>query len=140
MEALWAIILAFVLGFAVRQVGLPPLVGFLVAGFVLHAYGFERGEPIDTISNLGITLLLFTIGLKLRIQTLLRPEVWAGASIHMLITVIVFGLGTFGLAAVGFSYFAGLSFWTSMLIAFALSFSSTVFAVKVLEGTVLPAY
>ena len=134
MEALWAITIAFVLGFAVRQVGLPPLVGFLVAGFVLHAYGFERGEPIDTISNLGVTLLLFTIGLKLRIQSLLRPEVWAGASIHMLITVIVFGLGTFGLAAVGFPHFAGLSFWTSMLIAFVLSFSSTVFAVKVLEG------
>ncbi len=38
----------------------------LVAGFVLHAYGFERGEHIDTVSELGVTLLLFTIGLKLR--------------------------------------------------------------------------
>ena len=134
MEALWAIILAFVLGFAARQVGLPPLVGFLVAGFALHAFGYERGEPIDTISELGVTLLLFSIGLKLRIQSLLRPEVWAGASIHMLITVVVFGLGVFGVAALGFASFAGSSFWTSMLIAFALSFSSTVFAVKVLEG------
>ncbi len=134
MEALWAIILAFVLGFALRQVGLPPLVGFLIAGFALHAYGFEGGEPIDAVAELGVKLLLFTIGLKLRIQSLLRPEVWAGASIHMLITVIVFGLGLFGLAAVGFPYFAGLSFSTSMMIAFALSFSSTVFAVKVLEG------
>ncbi len=134
MEALWAIILAFVLGFAVRQIGLPPLVGFLIAGFALNAYGFERGEPIDTISELGVTLLLFSIGLKLRIQSLLRPEVWAGASIHMLTTVIVFGLGVFGLAAVGFPYFAGSSLSTSMLIAFALSFSSTVFAIKVLEG------
>ena len=46
MEAFWAIILAFVLGFAARQVGLPPLVGFLVAGFALHAFGYERGEPM----------------------------------------------------------------------------------------------
>jgi predicted Kef-type K+ transport protein len=32
-------IAAFVTGFAARAVGLPPLVGYLVAGFVLHALG-----------------------------------------------------------------------------------------------------
>lgn len=35
------ITIAFVLGFLVRQVGLPPVVGFLAAGFVLHALGLE---------------------------------------------------------------------------------------------------
>ena len=35
--------IAFVLGFAARQVGLPPLVGFLGAGFALNLLGFESG-------------------------------------------------------------------------------------------------
>ncbi len=34
-----AIIIAFALGFAARQVGLPPLVGYLVAGFLIKAAG-----------------------------------------------------------------------------------------------------
>jgi hypothetical protein len=32
------------------------------------------------IANAGVTLLLFTIGLKLKIKSLIRPEVWAGAT------------------------------------------------------------
>ena len=125
--------IAFVLGFAARQVGLPPLVGFLVAGFVLNAFGAESGEALQHIADLGVTLLLFSIGCKLRIRTLLRPEVWAGASIHMLITVGVFGAGIYAVSLAGLSLFADLDLKLSLLIAFALSFSSTVFAVKVLE-------
>ena len=37
------IIIAFALGFSARQVGLPPLVGYLVAGFVIKASGVEGG-------------------------------------------------------------------------------------------------
>ncbi len=132
MDTLW-ISIAFILGFLVRQIGLPPLVGFLVAGFVLNAIGVEGGPALHRISDLGVTLLLFTIGLKLKIKNLLRPEVWAGASIHLLITIMVFGAAFFGLSAAGFSLFSELDFKLSLLIAFALSFSSTVFAVKVIE-------
>ena len=63
------------IGFAVTRVGLPPLVGYLVAGFVLQAFGAEGGEAIDKIADLGVTLLIFCIGLKLRIKGLLKPEV-----------------------------------------------------------------
>jgi predicted Kef-type K+ transport protein len=132
MEPLW-ITIAFVLGFIVRQIGLPPLVGFLVAGFVLNAMGVEGGTALQIISDLGVTLLLFTIGLKLKIKNLLRPEIWAGASIHMFTTILVFGAAIFGLSVAGFSLFSALDFNRSLLVAFALSFSSTVFAVKVIE-------
>jgi len=125
--------IAFVLGFAARQVGLPPLVGFLAAGFALNGLGFESGPLLVQFADLGVTLLLFSIGLKLKIETLLKPEVWAGASLHMVATVVVFGLAIFALAAAGVHLFAGLDLATSALIAFALSFSSTVFAVKALE-------
>lgn len=124
---------AFILGFLVRQVGLPPLVGFLAAGFILNGLGFEGGVALQTIADLGVTLLLFSIGLKLDLKSLAKPEVWAGSSLHLLITVAVFSAGLFGLSMTGLPLFAELSFPTAVLIAFALSFSSTVFAVKILE-------
>jgi predicted Kef-type K+ transport protein len=127
------IITAFALGFSARQVGLPPLVGYLVAGFAIKASGVEGGALIIELSDVGVLLLLFSIGLKLKLRSLTRPEVWAGASIHMFIIVIVFGTGIFLLAAAGLSKFAALDFKLCLLIAFALSFSSTVFAVKILE-------
>jgi len=88
MDPIW-ITIAFVLGFGARQLGLPPLVGFLVAGFVLKAMGAQGGELLEGVAEVGVTLLLFSIGLKLRIPTLLKPEVWAVASVHMLITVVI---------------------------------------------------
>ena len=128
-----AIIVAFALGFAARLVGLPPLVGYLVAGFAIKAGSVEGGAIIVELAEVGVLLLLFSIGLKLKLRSLTRPEVWAGASIHMLIVILVFGTGIFILATAGLSKFAELDFKLSLLIAFALSFSSTVFAVKILE-------
>ena len=96
MDPLW-ILTAFILGFIGFRLGLPPMVGYLIAGFVLQAFGVEGGESLESIADLGILLLLFSIGLKLHLRDLIRPEIWAGASIHMLITVVVFGLGIFAL-------------------------------------------
>ncbi len=48
------IIMAFALGFAARQIGLPPLVGFLVAGFVIKASGVEGGALIVELSDVGV--------------------------------------------------------------------------------------
>jgi glutathione-regulated potassium-efflux system ancillary protein KefC len=132
MDAL-LIAVAFFFGLVARQFGLPPLVGFLISGFVLHALGQGGGETLDTISNLGVTLMLFTIGLKLRLRGLLRPEIWAGTSLHIAGTVVTFGLIFLSLCALGVSLFGSLTIWTSLLLALALSFSSTVFAVKALE-------
>ncbi len=132
MDPVW-IAVAFVLGFLVKQVGLPPLIGFLVAGFVLNGFGFQADETIELVADMGIFLLLFSIGLKLRVRSLLRPEIWATATIHMLVTVVLFGALVFGLSTAGLSLFAGLDLTACLVIAFAASFSSTVFAVKVLE-------
>jgi len=134
MDPLW-IIFAFGFGFTVKQIGLPPLVGFLIAGFALHIFGVESTESLVQIADFGVLLLLFTIGLKLKIKNLLHPEIWAGSSIHMLVSTLFFGLLILVLSYLGFSKFANLDASTSFLIAFALSFSSTIFAVKILEET-----
>jgi len=134
MDPLW-IIFAFGFGFTVKQIGLPPLVGFLMAGFALNLFGVENSETLTQIADFGILLLLFTIGLKLKIKNLLKPEIWAASSVHMLITTLFFGLLILLFSFFSFSKFTNLSLQTSFLIAFALSFSSTIFAVKILEET-----
>ena len=93
---------AFILGFAAYRIGLPPMVGYLIAGFTLQAFGIAGGETLDQIADLGVMLLLFTIGLKLKLRTLTKPEVWAGASLHMIITVIFLGLGIYALSVTGY--------------------------------------
>jgi predicted Kef-type K+ transport protein len=132
VDPIW-IAVAFVFGFLAKQVSLPPLVGFLLAGFVLKVFGVEGGETLQQIADLGVTLLLFSIGLKLDVKGLLKPEVWGTASLHLVFTVVVFGGAFYGLSFAGVSLFAGLDLTTAAMIAFALSFSSTVFAVKALE-------
>lgn len=132
MDPIW-IIIALFFGLGAKYLSLPPMVGYLVAGFVLSAFGVEGGEVLDRIANIGVMLLLFGIGLKLRIKNLLKPEIWAGSTIHMVVTTTLFGVGMYGLSIIGLLIFTGMDFVTSLIVAFALSFSSTVFAVKVLE-------
>lgn len=127
------ITVAFIAGFIALKCQLPPLVGFLLAGFTLHALGFESTETIVTLADLGVTLLLFTIGLKLDIKTLLSKEIWAGASIHNVASTLIFTVLLLGLKTLGISSLASLELEQLILIGFALSFSSTVFAVKTLE-------
>jgi predicted Kef-type K+ transport protein len=126
--------IAFLAGFAFRRIGLPPLVGFLAAGFTFGAMGAVNTPLLSELADLGVTLLLFSIGLKLRVSTLLKPEIWGVASLHMLVTVIVFCAILLGLGAIGLSLFTQLDMQTAAIVAFALSFSSTVFAVKALEA------
>jgi len=71
---------AFVMGYLAYRLGLPPLVGFLLAGLGLSAFGLTASPLLKTGSEVGVTLLLFTIGLKLKIKDLAKPEVWAVAS------------------------------------------------------------
>ncbi|MEO0475896.1 MAG: cation:proton antiporter, partial [Planctomycetota bacterium] len=134
MDPIWVVI-AFGVGLGVKQFGLPPMVGFLGAGFVLEALGVTESdsETIKYMADMGIYLLLFSIGLKLDLRGLAKPEVWGVASAHMVLTTAAIGGSVFGLSMLGLGMFAELTWQTSALIAFALSFSSTVFAVKVLE-------
>lgn len=127
-----ALSFAFVFGVLVRLAGLPPLVGFLAAGFALNYYGPAVGLPeaagpvLDHVAHLGVLLLLFTVGLKLRLRNLVEPVVIGGALLHFLVTTGVF--------AAGLVLLAGVEPRTAVLLAVALAFSSTVLAAKVLEA------
>ncbi|MEJ1337324.1 MAG: cation:proton antiporter [Candidatus Sedimenticola sp. (ex Thyasira tokunagai)] len=125
--------LAFALGFTATLIRLPPLVGFLVTGFVLNYLGIASGEMLQKLADLGITLLLFTVGLKLNLKVLIRPQVWLVTALHTSIIIALFGAVILGLALMSVPLFSDLDFKFSLLLAFAFSFSSTVFVVKALE-------
>lgn len=130
-EAVW-LFFAFFLGMLAHTVGLPPLVGYLAAGFALSAAAgvidlpLGNGVVLEHISHLGVLLLLFTVGLKLKIRSLFRPEVIGVGLIHFTITALVF--------APAISLLGGIEWRIALLLAIALSFSSTVLAAKVLEA------
>ncbi|MCY9804345.1 cation:proton antiporter [Vibrio scophthalmi] len=124
---------AFIAGFVALKCNLPPLVGFLLAGFGLKAAGFSSNDTIITLADLGVTLLLFTIGLKLDLKTLLSKEIWAGATIHNVLSTALFSAALLCLKILGVGSLSAMSVDQIVLLGFALSFSSTVFAVKSLQ-------
>ena len=124
---------AFTFGMVINFTGLPPMVGFLLAGFALNYIGFEVTQELTTLANLGVTILLFSIGLKLDIRTLFKTEVWGGATIHIFASILFYTGLLFLLKYLGLYFFLDLDVSSLLLVAFALSFSSTVFAVKILE-------
>lgn len=134
MDFIWVLI-AFAFGFLGRQVGLPPLIGYLLAGFVLNALGFQASSDLEVLANLGITLMLFTIGLKLNVQSLIKPEILVVSLSHTMIWSGVLLAKWLLLSAIGIGLLNGLELsWQATLLAlFALSFSSTVCVMKVLE-------
>jgi len=131
-DPLW-IATAFLCGLVISRVGLPPMVGFLAAGFLLNALGVEGGDFLNVMADLGITLLLFSIGLKLKIKSLVRPEVWGVATLHMGMITLLVAAVIMVLSYTSLPLIAGVDIGTALLIGFAMSFSSTVFAVKILD-------
>ncbi|MEZ5564686.1 MAG: cation:proton antiporter [Gammaproteobacteria bacterium] len=124
MLAIW-IAAAFALGLLARQIGLPPLVGFLSAGFLLNAAGIERVPGLEEIAHVGVLLLLFSVGLKLRIQHLIRAEVWG-------VALLQFGVAVLAIVR-PWSGRAGFTVPVTLVLAGTLAFSSTVLAAKILE-------
>jgi Kef-type K+ transport system, predicted NAD-binding component len=132
MDYVW-IAIAFSCGFLVKQIKFPPLIGYLAAGFGLHAIGIEADSSLKSLADVGVALLLFTIGLKLNIKSLFKTEILASAVGHMSTFIVLTFLNAMFLAYIGFSHFIELDWASAIVIGFAVSFSSTVFAVKVLE-------
>ncbi|EFQ82631.1 TrkA N-terminal domain protein [Aeromicrobium marinum DSM 15272] len=124
-----------VCGLAAQAVRVPPMVGFLAAGFILNASGVRSFEALDVAADVGVTLLLFGIGLKLDPRTLVRREVWVTATVHIVVSTVVAVAMIAALGLTGLGLVAGLDWRGYALIGVALSFSSTVFVVKLLEAT-----
>lgn len=131
MEYIW-IAFAFFTGLIVKQLGLPPLIGYLGAGFLISIVGDNFSLPehnqstLEHIAHWGVLLLLFMVGLKLNVKKVLKPEVIGTGILHFVISVSI--------AAPIILWFFSDDLTQAVNLAIALSFSSTVLAAKVLEG------
>lgn len=131
MEPL-VVALAFLLGLLFRKVGYPPLLGYLMAGFAGNALGYGSSEALAPLADAGILLLLFTIGLKLNPLDLKPRYVWGSALLHMIIAVPL-TTGVIYLIGMVYEPLAFVHAAGPVTLAFALSFSSTVLAIKLFE-------
>jgi monovalent cation:H+ antiporter-2, CPA2 family len=123
------LVLAFILGAIANRFRMPPLVGYLVAGIVVGPYtpGFvANGELATELSELGVILLMFGVGLHFSLKDLLSVRALAipGAIVQIAgATIMGLGLATL----LGWSLGAGLIF------GLALSVASTVVLLKALQ-------
>jgi Kef-type K+ transport system membrane component KefB len=106
----------------------PSIVAYIVAGLLLGPVTglIAASEAVDLIAEVGIALLLFLVGLELslaRIRDVGKVAVVAGIG-----QVIFTAAGGLGLALL-----LGFGLMESIFIATALTFSSTVVVVKLLD-------
>lgn len=125
MELVW-VSTAYLAGLISSRLYFPPLVGYLVAGYALHALDVRMDQTLVHLADIGIELLLFTVGLKLKPRSLLRREVLSVGGLHLLGVTVVSMLVYFSFGG----HIAG-----GLVLGVSLGFSSTVLALKVLEDS-----
>lgn len=136
MESIYliAILFSIIGGLGASMLRLPPLIGFLGAGFAISAVGLEKIPFIDSLAELGTTTLLFTIGLKLNPRDIAGPRVISSGLGHAIANTAIFAV-LFGLAGfLPLRELTGLSVTALIYIGIATSFSSTVFVMSQLEN------
>jgi len=122
-----------------RLLRLSPIVAYLAAGVVVGPFGLalvRERETIVAVSELGVVLLLFLIGLELEFSRLLalRRAIFGLGAAQLALTAAVLG---------GLAFVLGLTGWRGAVIAgVALAMSATAIALKILEerGQLQQAY
>jgi CPA2 family monovalent cation:H+ antiporter-2 len=79
--------------FVFQKLRLPTIVGFLLAGVIIgpHGLGLVGSGEVDTLAEVGLVLLLFTIGLEFSLEEILgfqRRIIWAGL-LQVAVTIVV---------------------------------------------------
>jgi len=122
------IVAAFFCGLAFQRMGQPLILGYIVAGIVLgpHTAGLiTNTHDIELLSEIGVALLLFALGLEFSLKDLkpVRKVALIGTPLQILLTI---GLGFLAGRLLGWQWRASL--WLGALI----SLSSTMVILKTL--------
>jgi glutathione-regulated potassium-efflux system protein KefB len=112
-----------------RRLKLGSVFGYLAAGVVIGPYGLKwihNSDTIASVSELGIALLLFVIGLELSPQRLwvMRRSVFGAGALQVLGSALVMAL----IAVFGFH----LDAVPATVVGLGLAFSSTAFGLQIL--------
>lgn len=115
--------------FFFHKLKLPAIVGFLVTGMIVgpHAAGWiSETEAVRAMAEIGVVLLLFTIGLEFSFQKLFSEGlkfIWLG-----LAQVVITAAATAGL-----SYAFGLPLRQGIFLGFLFALSSTAIVLRILS-------
>ena len=113
--------------FVFQKLRLPTIVGFLLSGVIIGPFGFQLIQSVgqvETLAEIGVVLLLFTIGLEFSLETILsvqRRVVWAGLLQVVLTTLVVLAVARF----------LGASLEVGIFYGFLLSLSSTAIVLRI---------
>ena len=119
-----------------QRFGLSPIIGYLTTGILVGPSGagwLPDGQTTRLLAELGVVLLMFTIGLEFSLPRLLGAKrlVMGLGGAQVVVTSLLFGLGGMAL---------GLTMSQALLIGVALAMSSTAIVLKQLgEQMELPA-
>jgi CPA2 family monovalent cation:H+ antiporter-2 len=113
--------------FVFQKLRLPTIVGFLLAGVIIGPHGFgliSSAGQVETLAEIGIVLLLFTIGIELSLESILavqRRIIWAGA-LQVIGTIII---------VAGVAKLFDLSTGAGVFYGFLVSLSSTAIVLRI---------
>ncbi|MCE5240863.1 cation:proton antiporter [bacterium] len=112
-----------------RRLRVPPVVGFLVSGILIGPGGLKLvgdREAVEMLAEVGVALLLFTIGLKFSLREMLRLRHWVfGAGLLQVVLTIGATLGACRLF--------GLPPRLGVFVGFVVALSSTAIVLKLQE-------
>lgn len=111
------------------RLGIPIVVGFLLTGIIVGPHGLgaiSSVEQVETVSEIGVILLLFTIGAELSLRDLweIKRSVLIGGSLQVTLTIVT----TYFLAMK-----AGMYAPSALFVGFLISLSSTAIVLKQLQ-------
>ncbi len=127
-EVVALIAVSSIIAYICFRLGLVPIVGFLLAGVLIgpNGLGFVKNqELVDATAEVGVILLLFTIGIEFSLERLekIKKLIFIGGGLQVILsTLVVAAL----LVAFGIDWKAGI--FTGFLIAL----SSTAIVLKLL--------
>ncbi|HEY5883889.1 MAG TPA: cation:proton antiporter [Pyrinomonadaceae bacterium] len=112
--------------FIFRRLRLPSIVGFMVTGVVIGPHGFgliQDVHAIEVLAEIGVALLLFTIGLEFSLRRLLDMKrlVLLGGGLQVALTILV----VFAVA-----YLLGRPINQAIFFGFLFALSSTAIVLK----------
>lgn len=122
------IVIATLVGITMRLLKQPVIIGYILSGIISGPYVLNilsANEAITALSEIGVAILLLIAGLELDIN---RIRKFGIASVVTGLGQVIF---TFIISFL-FVNFAGYNYVVSGIISIAITFSSTVIAVKLL--------
>ena len=123
------LVLAFVGGFLVSKLRLPPLVGYLLAGVVIGPFtpGFVADQSLASeLAEIGVILLMFGVGLHFSVKDLLGVRrVAVPGAIGQIAVATALG--------VAIAKWWGWSLGAGLVFGLSLSVASTVVLLRALE-------